>query len=92
MTEEQSSPKRKRPFLLNEMITQSKRTRLDVNTESDFLEVAKDATKIINKINGPLQPSPAPETNALKTQSATSETTVSPTVSPTLSQSVSQSD
>ncbi|MDD3581510.1 MAG: hypothetical protein PHW74_10870 [Desulfobacca sp.] len=99
MAEEQSSPKRKRPFLLNEMITQSKRTRLDVNAESDFLEVAKDATKIINKINGPLQPSPAPETNPLKNQSASREATVcptvtatvSPTLSPTLSQSVSQS-
>lgn len=93
MTEEKPSNKRKRPYLLHEMISQSSRVRAldsnqnEINAESDILQVAHEATELIRKINNPQ----ASLSNQPENVNTTLRTTVTTTLSPTVSQSVPQS-
>ena len=92
MIQEDKPSKRKRPFLLHEMISQSHRARAkepppeSQEAESELRRVAEEATQLINKINQ----SPDKSNSLNHTQDHTQDHSipVSPSVSPTLSPSV----
>ena len=97
MTQEDKPSKRKRSFLLHEMITQSHRARVHEPppesqvAESELRRVAEEATQLIKKINQPLEPSHSLDHSLSHTLNhhIPVRQSVSPTLSPTLSPSVS---
>lgn len=97
MTDDKPSQKRKRPFLLQEMIAQSQRVRSsEINpdsqkAESDLRRVAEEATQLIKKINQPGDHSQSHSLDHSQSHNHHVRPSLSPTLSPTLSPSVSQS-
>ena len=99
MIQEDKPSKRKRPFLLREMISQSHRARSQENhpesqeAESELRRVAEEATQLIKKINQPSDQSHSlsnTQSNSLNHSIPVSQS-VSPTLSPSVSHSVPHS-